>query len=204
VPPGLWKNGMGSDAGYDYDPEKARKLLGEAGAAGATIRIYITADPEVLDIVEVIQSYLGKAGLKARITQLDWSAFKHAVNEGEPDAFWLSWWADYPDPENFLFPLFHSASVGSSGNRTRCIDPGLDRLIEKAQRTPDERRRFRLYRAAEDRIIRNAPWVFMWHRADHYVIQPWVRDFRIYPIYSIDKGLDISLNQLPDRSHGRD
>jgi len=25
------------------------------------------------------------------------------VNEGEPDAFWLSWWADYPDPEDFLF-----------------------------------------------------------------------------------------------------
>ena len=83
----------------------------------------------------MIQNYLAKEGLKADITQLDWSAFKHAVNEGEPNAFWLSWWADYPDPENFLLPLFHSASVGSSGNRTRCLDPVLDKLIETAQRT---------------------------------------------------------------------
>lgn len=192
VPPGLWKNGMaGESGGYVYDPVKAGNLLREAGAAGATVNIYVTSDPEVLDIVEVVQSYLAKVGLTARITQLDWSAFKHAVNKGEPDAFWLSWWADYPDPENFLFPLFHSASVGSSGNRTRCIDPDLDRLIEKAQRTMDHHQRYRLYRQAENRIVQNAPWVFMWHRADYYVIQPWVSNFKIYPIYSIDKRVDI-------------
>jgi peptide/nickel transport system substrate-binding protein/oligopeptide transport system substrate-binding protein len=182
-------------AGYSYDPEKAKALIREAGAEGATVKIYITLDAEVLDIIEVIQNYLTKVGLKVEIIQLDWSALKHAVNEGEPDAFWLSWWADYPDPENFLFPLFHSASVGSGGNRTRCIDPELDRLIETAQRTMNEKQRYRLYREAEDRIIKNAPWIFMWHRADYFVIQPWVKDFKIYPLYSIDKRVDITVTR---------
>jgi peptide/nickel transport system substrate-binding protein/oligopeptide transport system substrate-binding protein len=197
VPPGLWKNRAGSlpHKGYGYDPEKAKSLISQAGAAGAVIRIFISADPEVLDIVGVIQNYLAAAGLKAEITQLDWSAFKHAVNKGEPDAFWLSWWADYPDPENFLFPLFHSSSVGPSGNRTRLIDQDLDRIIETAQRTTSETKRFRLYQEAEARIVRNAPWVFMWHRADYYVIQPWVGNFKIYPIYSIDKRVDITLKR---------
>jgi peptide/nickel transport system substrate-binding protein/oligopeptide transport system substrate-binding protein len=116
------------------------------------------------------------------------------VNKGEPDAFWLSWWADYPDPENFLFPLFHSQSVGPGGNRTRCIDPKLDQLIETAQRTMDKRQRFRLYRQAEDRIKQNAPWVFMWHRADYFVIQPG-SSFKIYSIYSIDKGMDVAVRR---------
>jgi peptide/nickel transport system substrate-binding protein/oligopeptide transport system substrate-binding protein len=193
VPPGLWKYGMGpgTGAGYPYDPEKAKKLIAEAGVAGSRITIYISADPEVLDIMEVVQGYLSQAGITADIRQLDWSAFKQAVNIGEPDAFWLSWWADYPDPENFLFPLFHSASVGPAGNRTRCLDPELDRLIETAEGTVDEKKRYALYRTAEDRIIDNAPWVFMWHRSDFYVVQPWVEDFRIYPIYSIDKGMDM-------------
>ncbi len=197
IPPGLWKNNALSRmaAGYSYDPKRAKELIREAGAEGASIKIYITADPEVLDIVEVIQNYLAKVGIRAPIIQLDWSAFKHAVNEGEPDAFWLSWWADYPDPENFLFPLFHSGSVGSAGNRTRCLDPELDRLIETAQRTMDERQRYRLYRQAEDRVIQNAPWVFMWHRGDYYVIQPWVKDFKIYPIYSIEKKADVTLKR---------
>ncbi len=195
IPPGLWKSKvlLQNTEGYGFDPVKARKLIREAGAQGKTIKIYITPDPEVLDIIEVIQSYLSQAGLKSEIVQLDWSAFKQAVNEGEADAFWLSWWADYPDPENFLFPLFHSANVGSSGNRTRCFDPELDRLIDTAQQTMDERLRYRLYRQAEDRIIKNAPWLFMWHKADYFVIQPWVKDFKIYPIYSIDKRLDATV-----------
>lgn len=197
IPPGLWKSKIWPqvEEGYDYNPKKAKELLHEAGAEGKTIKVYITADPEVLDIVEVIQNYLEKVGLKAEITQLDWSAFKHAVNEGEPDAFWLSWYADYPDPENFLFPLFDSASVGSAGNRTRCNDPELDRLIETAQHTMEEQQRYRLYRQAENRIIKNAPWVFMWHKADYYVIQPWVKDFKIYPIYSIDKRVDVRIQR---------
>jgi ABC-type transport system substrate-binding protein len=197
IPPGLWKNTLlpQTATGYSYDPKKARELIRAAGAEGKTITIYISADPEVLDIVEVIQGYLAKVGLKAEITQLDWSAFKHAVNEGESDAFWLSWWADYPDPENFLLPLFHSKSVGAGGNRTRCNDTELDQLIEIAQRTMDERQRYRLYRQAEERIIKNAPWVFMWHRADYYVIHPWVKDFKIYPIYSIDKRVDVTVKK---------
>jgi peptide/nickel transport system substrate-binding protein/oligopeptide transport system substrate-binding protein len=197
VPPGLWRNRAWQRAltGYGYDPQKAKALIREAGAEGALVRIYITMDSEVLDIVEVIQQYLNNAGLKAEITQLDWSALKHAVNEGEPDAFWLSWWADYPDPENFLFPLFHSSSVGSGGNRTRCLDAELDRLIETAQRTMYEQQRYRLYRQAEERIIQSAPWVFMWHRADYFVVQPWVKDFRIYPIYSIDKRVDVVIQR---------
>ena len=197
IPPGLWKDSAWSrlPEGYGYDPKKAKELIREAGAQGSTIKIYISAEPEVLDIVEVVQSYLAQVGIKAEITQLDWSAFKHAVNEGEPDAFWLSWWADYPDPDNFLFPLFHSASVGPGGNRTRCLDPGLDRLIETAQGTMNDRQRYRLYHQAEDRIVKNAPWIFMWHKADYFVIQPWVKDFRIYPIYSIDKGLDITVKR---------
>ncbi len=84
---------------------------------------------------------------------------------------------------------------GSSGNRTRCLDPELDRLIDRAQQTMDEKARYRLYRQAEDRIIRDAPWIFMWHKADYYVIQPSVKDFKIYPIYSIDKGVDVTVKK---------
>jgi len=198
VPPGLWRYGMGpkKSSGYRYDPVKAKMLIKEAGAEGVRVKIYSSAEPEVVDIMEVIYDYLRKAGLQPELRQLDWSAFKRAVDKGEPDAFWLSWWADYPDPENFLFPLFHAASVGPAGNRTRCLDPELDRLIEQAQRTVDERSRYSLYRKAEDRIIGNAPWVFMWHRSDYYVVRPSVEHFRIYSIYSIDKGMDLSLGSI--------
>ncbi len=195
IPPSLWKFGPGPDGstGYRYDPEMAKRTIQEAGLAGKHISIFISAEAEILDIVEVIQQYLAQAGLHADIVQLDWSAYKEALNKREADAFWLSWWADYPDPENFFYPMFHSANAGPAGNRTWYTDREFDRLIEEAQSATDERERFRLYRQANDRIVRGAPWVFMWHRSDFTVVQDRVRDFRIYPIYSADKGMDVSL-----------
>lgn len=196
VPPLLWKRGGASDGeSIGYDPERARQVLAKRGLAGATIRIFVSAEPEVLDIVEVIQNYLGRAGLRADIIQLDWSAFKQAVNHGEADAYWLSWWADYPDPENFLYPLFHSANAGPAGNRSFYRDQEFDRLVEQAQSTPEDAARERLYRRAEARIIAAAPWVFMWHRSDIVVVQRWVDGFKLYPIYSIDKGMDIAVKK---------
>jgi peptide/nickel transport system substrate-binding protein/oligopeptide transport system substrate-binding protein len=195
VPPALWKDGTrpAGTEGYRYDPEEAKRLISSAGLAGKRIRIYISTEAEILDILEVIQQYLSRVGLRAEIVQMDWSALKQALNKGESDAFWLSWWADYPDPENFLYPMFHSANAGPAGNRTWYSDRLFDHLIEQAQSTADERARFALYRQANEQVVRNAPWLFMWHRSDTYVVQERVQDFRIYAIYSVDKGMDISL-----------
>ncbi len=181
-------------AGYTYDPEKAKELLRKAGYPdGFSIKIYITSDQEVLDVVEAVQHYLGKVGIDAKITQLEWSAYKEAINRGEPDAFWISWWADYPDPENFLFPLFHSSNWGPGGNRTRFKDEEVDRTIEEAQREMNPEKRYKLYEKAERRIVELAPWVFFWHRIDYAMHQEWVKGYRIYPIYSMDKGMEVEV-----------
>lgn len=180
--------------GYIYDPEKAKELLKKVGyPEGFSIKIYLTADQETLDVVEAIQHYLGKVGIHAKITQLEWSAYKEALNRGEPDAFWISWWADYPDPENFLFPLFHSSNWGPGGNRTRFKDTEVDRIIEESQREMNPERRYKLYETAERRIIELAPWVFFWHRTDYAIHQERVKGYKIYPIYSMDKGMEVEV-----------
>jgi peptide/nickel transport system substrate-binding protein/oligopeptide transport system substrate-binding protein len=177
---------------YEYSPQRARELIQREGMEGVTIHFYITADQEIVDIAEVIQSYIQAAGIKVRITQLEWSAYKEAINRGEADMFYLSWWADYPDPENFLFPLFHSSNHGAAGNRTRYTNATVDALIEEGRNTLDEKKRNSLYQKAEELIIADAPWVSLWHRTDFIIRQPWVKNYKIYPIYSMDKGTEIS------------
>lgn len=175
-----------------YDPSAAKKIIEKEVVGNRTVNFYITADQEVVDIAEVIQSYLKKAGLDVRIKQLEWSAYKAAINNGEADLFWISWWADYPDPENFLFPLFHSSNHGASGNRARYTNKEVDRLIEAGQRSVDLSERDSAYGVAENIISEESPWVFFWHKTDYTVRQPYVRNYRIYPIYSMDKGLEVS------------
>lgn len=177
-----------------YDPEKAKRLLKAAGYPdGFNMKIYLTADSEVLDILEVIQGYLSDVSIHAELRQLEWSAYKDAINKGEPDAFWLSWWADYPDPENFLFPLFHSRNIGPAGNRTRFKNPEVNALIEMGQKSMNDKVRNEYYGKAEELIISDLPWVYFWHKTEFTVRQPRVKDYKIYPIYSIDKGMDVRL-----------
>jgi peptide/nickel transport system substrate-binding protein/oligopeptide transport system substrate-binding protein len=107
--------------------------------------------------------------------------------------FWLSWWADYPDPENFLFPTFHSSNHGAGGNRARYSNKEVDALIEKGQREALESRKNGYYEEAEKIIAADAPWVFFWHKMDVAVRQPWVGNVKLYPVYSMDKGLDVTL-----------
>jgi peptide/nickel transport system substrate-binding protein/oligopeptide transport system substrate-binding protein len=215
VPPELWliteTPGVGGNYEnrsqtiiYPYNPARALELLQEAGYPdGFSMRLTITPDPEVIDIAEVIQHYLKAVRIDVEIRQLEWSAFKEATSKGETDAFYLSWWADYPDPENFLFPLFYSANRGTGGNRSRFSDPVTDRLIEEAQRTLKPIDRSALYRRVERRIVEQSPWVFLWHRKDFIIRQPWVEGLKIYPIYSMDKGLGVSLTLPSVRGKGK-
>jgi peptide/nickel transport system substrate-binding protein/oligopeptide transport system substrate-binding protein len=178
---------------YEYDVKKSRGLIEELNPIPKEVEFYITAEQQVVDIAEVIQSYLEKVGLKVSIRQLEWSAFKEAISKGEANMFWLSWWADYPDPENFLFPTFHSSNHGAGGNRAMYSNKEVDTLIEAGRHAVSESLRNEYYEKAEKIIIEEAPWVFFWHRTDYTLRQPWVKRYKVYPVYSMDKGLDIAI-----------
>ena len=179
--------------GIDYDPRKAARIIREKGLEGMRVKMYVSADKEVVDLAEIIQAYLSEVGISVSIKQLEWSAYKEAVNKGEPDMFWLSWWADYPDPENFLYPLFHSSNLGPGGNRVRYVNRKVDTLIEKGQHSVDEDEKNRFYQEAEEIIIRESPWVFFWHKNDYVMIQPWIKGCKVYPVYTMDKGTGVEL-----------
>jgi len=178
---------------YTYDPKKSVEIIKEQGIKDLNVDFFVTADQEVIDIAEVIQSYLKDVGIGVNIKRLEWSAFIEAIDRGEPDMFYLSWWADYPDPENFLFPLFHSENYGPAGNRVRYNNSKVDLLIETGQKTLDEDRRNIAYREAEEEIVSDAPWVFLWHRTDYTIRQPGIKNYKTYPFYHMDKGTEISL-----------
>ncbi len=194
--PDLLRKWTVSDSDIDFNAELAAEIITKEGLTGIKVNMYVTSDQEVLDLAEIIQSYLSEAGINVMIKQLEWSSYKAAINKGEPDMFWLSWWADYPDAENFLFPLFHSANLGSAGNRTRYVNKEADLLIEKGQHSIREGERIDYYKRAEEIIISDLPMVFFWHRTDYLIKQPWIKGYKVYPIYTIDKGTEIEITSI--------
>ena len=177
---------------YPYSPGKAKRLL-RGYKFARPLKLYVKAQNQSIQIAEVIQHYLGEAGVPVEIIPLEWSAFKKAVNEGETDMFLLSWWADYPDPENFLFPTFHSVNAGPGGNRAYYSNRVVDNLIEQAQNELDPGARDELYQKLQVYINRQAPWIFLWHTRELILVHPRVKGFKLYPVYNSDKGTDVYL-----------
>jgi peptide/nickel transport system substrate-binding protein/oligopeptide transport system substrate-binding protein len=193
IPPGL----PGSDAGrppYPYDPRRARRLLTEAGyPEGFRMEIWKMQSPEVARILEAVQAYLADVGIRAEIVSRDWGMLKQAINQGEPDAYYMTWLADYPDGENFLYPTFHSSNWGGGGNRARYRNQRIDELIERARSTLDDEARTDLYRRIDDIVHQEAAWLYLWYPKIFVVHQPWVVNFRQHLMFNADKLLAVDI-----------
>jgi peptide/nickel transport system substrate-binding protein/oligopeptide transport system substrate-binding protein len=170
---------------YRYDPEEAARLLTEAGYPdGFEMEIWQRENPESGRILESIQGFLSMAGIEVKIITREWSAFKQAVDRGTPDAFYLDWFADYPEAGNFLVPLFHSENRGGGGNRAGFSDPAVDSLLDAASTVSDPAARWELYAEAEGRVIESAPWIFLWFPVRYEVVSHRLSGYEIPVIFN--------------------
>lgn len=182
VPPGL--PGYEARAPYPYDPERARRLLAEAGyPEGFAVEIWQRESPEGNRVLEAVQGYLRAVGVDARLVRREWSAFKEAVSAGRVDAFYLDWFADYPDAENFLYPLFHSRNAGGGGNRSFFADATVDSLIDAASGTLDDDACHALYARIDARVHEEAPWIFLYFPKTFQLVSPRVQGYRLPTLY---------------------
>ncbi|HSG28784.1 MAG TPA: ABC transporter substrate-binding protein [Candidatus Krumholzibacterium sp.] len=184
VPPALKGGDRGRDL-YPYDPERARALLEKAGYPdGFRMEIWQRENPEAGRILESVQAYLAKVGIVVDIVTRDWTAFKQAVDKGTPDAFYLDWFADYPDRENFLMPLFHTSNRGGGGNRSAYSNATVDSLLEAASAEQDAGVRASIYGRVEETVYDEAPWIFLWFPVRYEVASYRLRGYEIPVIYS--------------------
>jgi peptide/nickel transport system substrate-binding protein/oligopeptide transport system substrate-binding protein len=196
VPPSL--PGGESREPFAHDPALARRLLDEAGVPGDwTLTLWQRPSPLASQVLEAIQSDLTRLGVKAEIRLRDWNALKAAIDRGEPQSFFINWYADYPDAENFLVPLFHSSNIGGGGNRARYRDPAVDADLARLDRETDPERRAALARDLDGRIRNEAPWIYLWHPILEVAVAERVAGFRPHPVPACERWLDVRLEAAP-------
>lgn len=185
IPPSL-PGGDTTRAGYRYDPADAKRLLAAAGyPGGLDLQLWRTGtNVELGRVCQAIQTDLEKVGVRVEIVVRDASSQREAARKGETDMAILDWWADYPDGDNFLYPLFHSASFGPGGNYAFYSDATTDSLIARARRTLDESQRTALYRQIDERVYRAAPWLYLWFPVDLWAMRPDVAGWDIPVIFN--------------------
>ncbi|HEY3934161.1 MAG TPA: ABC transporter substrate-binding protein [Gemmatimonadales bacterium] len=181
IPPGL-AGYDSSRARYAYDPVAARRLLVEAGhASDLHLQLWRTPRAEFARIAQAIQADLARVGVAVDIVERDASTARAAARNGDADLFLSDWYADYPDGEDFTYPLFYSGNAGTGGNYAFLHDPALDTLLVEARTTTDTAAKATLLRTIDARVFNLAPWIFCWFPDDLWAMRPEVHGWK-YPL----------------------
>jgi peptide/nickel transport system substrate-binding protein/oligopeptide transport system substrate-binding protein len=185
IPPSL-PGGDTARSGYGYDPIRARQLLTAAGYPnGLSLQLWRSSTNEALGrVAQAIQADLARVGVQVEIIARDAASQRAAARAGTADMALLDWWADYPDGDNFLYPLFHSASFGPGGNYAFYSDPATDALIIRTRGTQDDAARTALYRQIDDRVYRDAPWLYLWFPVDLWAESPTITGWELPVIFN--------------------
>lgn len=159
TPYGLPSFNADSVRGYTYEPDKARRLLKEAGYEGGkgipALKLYTNDTYKEYGLFASKQ--WERIGLKISVEIVQPAILREWMGQGKVDFFRGSWLADYPDAENY-FAVFYSKN-GSPPNYTRFNNATYDSLYEKALAENDDGRRYALYHQMDRIIVEEAPVV---------------------------------------------
>nr|MBA2644460.1 ABC transporter substrate-binding protein [Solirubrobacterales bacterium] len=172
---------------YDYDPEKAKQLLQESGAAGASLDLLTPSGRYVQDAqaAEAVAGYLREAGLKVNVTTSDFPSFLARVNAPRSaqtvDMHLLGWAPPYLDAE-FAMQMFRKGTHPPAGLATSFYtDPKVEEFLAQADVETDGDARAEAFCEASKIIWDQAPWIFLWTQSFPIVHSADVTDISYTP-----------------------
>jgi oligopeptide transport system substrate-binding protein len=162
APRGLPSFNAGTE-GYHFNPEKARKLLVEAGFPNGkglpTIQLILNKD--YLDLCTFIVRQWEDLGIKASLDVMETATLRERMLKGTAPFFRASWIADYPDAESF-YTVFYGKN-SAPPNYTRFKNDEFDRLYESALGENEDAKRYAIYNNMDKVLIDEAPVIFLFY-----------------------------------------
>jgi len=184
VPPAIWR-GICPTPPYELNLEKAREALSRVKLETKEVRlIHVTIPrpyfPEPQRVAEWVKDQLSKIGLEVKIEGFDRVAFNEKYKAKDHPLVLLGWNADYPDPDNFFYPLLHGESAADI-NTSFFNDPEFNDAVKKAQSELDPARRKELYTTAYARYREELPTIPLIHVKQIIALARNI-DYRMHPI----------------------
>ncbi len=186
LPPGVW-SADSELKDYEYDPEKARSLLKEAGFDnGMTIDLWAMPvqrpyNPNAKRMAEMIQADWAKVGVKTNIITFEWGEYLNRIKNGEHQAALMGWTTATGDPDNFFGPLFTCTSANGGSNSAKWCYKPFDEIISQAKVITDQEKRAVLYKKAQQMMHEQIPAVMIAHSTIFEPIRNEVTGYEIDP-----------------------
>jgi oligopeptide transport system substrate-binding protein len=168
IPKGMF--GYNPDIGLKFDPEKALRLLAEAGyPQGQGL-------PTVTAVYNTQNRWKKHLGFSVALESMEWKVFLSQLDTDPPQLFRLGWGADFPDPENFM-NLFISTS---GNNRLQWANRQYDELVDRGPAITNPKQRQELYDEAQ-RILTetDAAMIPLFISMQNMLIKPYVKGLEL-------------------------
>ncbi|MCR4430031.1 MAG: ABC transporter substrate-binding protein [Tepidanaerobacteraceae bacterium] len=186
LPVGMWSHDD-SIKPYEKDVEKAKKLLEEAGYPGGgglkfTMMVETGAE-DYKKVAELFQSDMKNLGIDIDIQVLAWATMKDLLSSPKtaPDMFISGFYPDYMDPDDVLYAMYNSKTIGSI-NQSFYINKEVDKLLDEARQSTDSSHREELYKKAQQIINEDCPDIFILTRDNITTMRSWVKGFEYHPL----------------------
>ncbi len=154
---------------YTYDPEKAKKLLAEAGCVpgsfSATLDFGVGRYMKDKEVVQAVADYLTKMGIRTTVRQLDWGTFfGQLIPARKTSEFYFLGLGTYIDPviEAQMFVKDHV------NNGTEWYNEEYESLHKEASTTIDEAKRKKIIYRMQEIAWDECPWLFLYNQFDLY------------------------------------
>jgi peptide/nickel transport system substrate-binding protein len=178
---------------YQFDPNKAKQLLDEAGfrdpdGDGPQMR---WAKPLLFRISGssasarqysgVVQNYLKNVGVPVAIETSEFNTMRQQVQNGQFQINYSQWVGGNQDPI-FYHDLFATSEIATPTkglNRSRYSNPELDKILDEAANTYDHAKAGPLYAKAQEIIARDVPVFPLWYQANMVIAKKSVGNIKV-------------------------
>src|SRR5215471_20937780 len=174
---------------YEYNPQKAKELLKQAGYDGKRIKtsalISTSGSGQMLPLPmnEYVQENLRAVGIDLELVPIEWNTLILRSRKGFRDpentglgAFNVSY--GFSDPFSAFTRFFHSGSQPPRAqNIMPYINPEVDKLIEAAELEFDLNKQNHILAKVHEIIVEDAPWVFIVHDLNPRALSPKVKGY---------------------------
>lgn len=160
---------------FTYDPEKAKKLLAEAGyPKGFTFKVQVcSCQADHMELLPLISSYLEQVGVKLEVQTMEYGAFLSAMTSKKNEPGYLMQ-NGHTNPTTTIRKSFVTGQVW---NPAQWADPEYDKKMEEVYLERDEQKRQRMLKLMTREIVEKAPYIWLPTPYNYTAWWPWVKNY---------------------------